>query len=857
MAQARYKKPKNSSYIKSKAKNIPLHNEKLQKRLQEGVLIFSVALVCFVMLALISYHSTDPSWSCTGNEGNVKNLAGYIGSWIADILLCAFGYISYLIPLLLLISIWRSWQETKCCDTKVAAGERKAQSDKKNDSSDTHKQLFLWRFCGFLMFLCSGTALSDMYSRGKILPFGSGGVLGNILHTSIVKYLNVTGTAVILSAIFLIGITIFTGLSWLRIIVICGKFGEFLIVSLGFGFLALGKFLSFFCIFIWQKLRGYHLSQQDRPYFNENISDTKSTQVIFNKIKNAKKLLIVPKNAVLNEAKSKILTLSNLNKKDKSQPTEQVSVKIKPETNLEKQITLLNEYDNDLGDLPSLNLLDDYKHQQIVGYSAAQLQTMSNEVELRLKDFGIDAKVVEVCPGPVVTRFELELSAGTKVSRITTLAKDLARSLSVISVRVVEVIPGKSVIGLELPNEKREIVRLREVLASEQYEKTKASLALALGKDIAGVPIVADLGRMPHLLVAGTTGSGKSVCLNALLLSLLYKYTPQELRLILIDPKMLELSIYDGIPHLLVPVVTDMKEASNALRWSVSEMERRYKLMMSLGVRNIAGFNHKIKEARAKGKPILDPLWTPNYSPFVDGTNEEMPEHPELQELPYLVIFADEYADMIMVVGKKVEELIARIAQKARAAGIHLILATQRPSVDVITGLIKANIPSRIAFQVSSKIDSRTILDQSGADQLLGHGDMLYLPPGTAIPVRVHGAFVADEEVHRVVHDWQQRGTPEYIDSILDGNDCGTDASNGFDNNGELIDSDNEKDTFYDQAVEFVIDTGKVSISSIQRRFKIGYNRAARIVEAMENAGLVSAMETNGSRVVLISKANR
>lgn len=845
MAQAKYTKSKENSRIKVKAKNTPLHNEKLHKRLSEGVLIISMAVVGFLMLALLSYHSSDPSWSCTGNTGIVKNLTGYIGAWIADILLCAFGYIAYLMPIFLFIAIWRSWKEIKHDEKNSAVNENSL--DANNDQ--IHKKLFFWRLCGFLMVVFSGTALSDIVFLEKKLPFGSGGVLGNIIHFGSIKYFNVTGTSLILFAIFLVGITIFTGLSWLRILLIVGKFGGLLISLLGMGCLYLWKGLMWLISNLWKKWQEYRLNKKAN-----NISKSKENIAKNNIIKakisdeqiNENYASSAINNAIKVANQAKFLVLPSFNKKDETQ--ENHAVKIKTEVKPEKQITLLNEYDNAVVGLPPLNLLDDYK-QQTFGYSNAQLQNMSNDVELRLKDFGIDAKVVEVCPGPVVTRFELELSAGTKVSRITTLAKDLARSLSVISVRVVEVIPGKSVIGLELPNEKREIVRLKEVLASEQYEKTKASLALALGKDIAGIPVVADLARMPHLLVAGTTGSGKSVCLNALLLSLLYKYTPQELRLILIDPKMLELSIYDGIPHLLTPVVTDMKEASNALLWSVSEMERRYRLMMSLGVRNIAGFNHKIKEARAKGKPILDPLWVPNYSPFVDGTNEGVnDEQPELNELPYLVIFADEYADMIMVVGKKVEELIARIAQKARAAGIHLILATQRPSVDVITGLIKANIPSRIAFQVSSKIDSRTILDQAGADQLLGHGDMLYLPPGTAIPVRVHGAFVADEEVHRVVNDWKQRGTPEYIDSILDGIEENSDTSNPDGNNS----ADAEKDALYDQAVEFVLETRKVSISSIQRRFKIGYNRAARIVEAMENAGLVSPMETNGTRSILM-----
>jgi S-DNA-T family DNA segregation ATPase FtsK/SpoIIIE len=447
-------------------------------------------------------------------------------------------------------------------------------------------------------------------------------------------------------------------------------------------------------------------------------------------------------------------------------------------------------------------------------------------------------QVVAVHPGPVITRFEMQLAPGIKVSRISSLAKDLARALSVISVRIVDVIPGKSVVGLEVPNESRETVRLSEVLSSQQYELIKSPLALALGKDISGHPVIVDLGKMPHLLVAGTTGSGKSVGLNAMLIGLLYKSTPAELRMILVDPKMLELSIYEGIPHLLTPVVTDMKEAANALRWCVIEMDRRYRLMASLGVRNLASFNNKIKEAEKRGAPLPDPTW---------NAESDKP-CPNLQTHPYIVVVIDEYADMMMVVGKKIEQLIARIAQKARAAGIHLILATQRPSVDVITGLIKANIPTRIAFQVSSKIDSRTVLDQGGAEQLLGNGDMLYLPPGTSVPVRVHGALVTDHEVHRVVEDWKRRGQADYIEEITRDNETGTAEMAGSVEGGE---DDPEHDPLYDQAVNIVTVTRRASISSIQRRLKIGYNRAARLVEQMEVAGLVGPMESNGSREVL------
>ena len=486
--------------------------------------------------------------------------------------------------------------------------------------------------------------------------------------------------------------------------------------------------------------------------------------------------------------------------------------------------------------LPSLNLLDAPK--PAVGrYSREALEAISRQVELKLKDFGVEVEVVAVHPGPVVTRFELETAPGVKGNQIINLSKDLARSLSVISVRIVDVIPGKSVIGLEIPNETRELVTLGEILNSVEYEQVESPLLLGLGKDISGKPVVTELNKMPHLLVAGTTGAGKSVALNAMILSLLYKATAREVRLIMIDPKMLELSVYEGIPHLLTPVVTDMKEAANALRWCVAEMERRYKTMAALGVRNIGGYNRKIKEARDRKKPILDPL----FKPVNDGEEPKV-----LEEFPFIVVIIDELADMMMTVGKKVEELIARIAQKARAAGIHLIVATQRPSVDVITGLIKANIPNRIAFQVSSKVDSRTILDQMGAESLLGHGDMLFLAPGSNIPTRVHGAFVDDHEVHKVVENIKGRGEPDYVDEITrNPGEDGAESIPGLETAYE------ESDPLYDEAVKIVTETRKASISYIQRRLKIGYNRAARMVEEMEKSGLIGPLESNGSREVL------
>ena len=492
--------------------------------------------------------------------------------------------------------------------------------------------------------------------------------------------------------------------------------------------------------------------------------------------------------------------------------------------------------------MPSFDLLERAdKHENPL--TQEEIDGISRLVEEKLADFNIEATVVGVYPGPVITRFELDLAPGVKVSKITGLSKDLARAMSAISVRVVEVIPGKSVIGLELPNKKREMVRLSEVIGGDAFQRNSSPLTMVLGADISGKPVIVDLAKMPHLLVAGTTGSGKSVGVNVMILSLLYKSTPEDVRMIMIDPKMLELSVYEGIPHLLAEVVTDMKEAANALRWCVGEMERRYRLMSALGVRNLKGYNAKVEEAIAAGTPIQDPLWK---------SEESMePHEPDLEKLPAIVVVVDEFADMMMIVGKKVEELIARIAQKARAAGIHLVLATQRPSVDVITGLIKANIPTRIAFQVSSKIDSRTILDQQGAEALLGMGDMLYLPPGSPVPTRVHGAFVDDHEVHAVVADWKRRGAPKYIDEILNGEASAEVLLPGEQAEGE----DQEFDAFYDEAVAFVTETRRASVSSVQRKFRIGYNRAARLVEQMESSGVVSAQGHNGNREVLAPPA--
>lgn len=649
---------------------------------------------------------------------------------------------------------------------------------------------FSLRALGVVITLIAVCGLATLHNP-QGLHYTNGGLLGYGIAKGLIILFNWTGASLLLLACFLSGITLAIELSWL---IILDKVGQCTLFLCG----NLQK--------IWQFVRAIFSKNRDQDFVMESPSARD--------LKKASK-------RVLPRVEPKIHRSSEASKQQ--QPAKQLPLALRT-----APVT---------GSIPSIELLDPPEKPTGKGYSNEELEKLSREVELRLQDFGIQVQVVAVHPGPVVTRFEMQLAAGVKVSRISTLAKDLARSLSAVSVRVVDVIPGKSVVGLELPNKNRQIVRLSEVLASQQYEQARSPLSLALGKDIAGHPVIVDLAKMPHLLVAGTTGSGKSVGLNAMLLSLLYKATAEQVRLVMIDPKMLELSIYEGIPHLLAPVVTDMKEAANALRWCVAEMDRRYRLMASLGVRNLAGYNQKVLDAIQQETPLQDPLWR----------SEQGGEPALLATLPYIVVVVDEFADMMMVVGKKVEELIARIAQKARAAGIHLILATQRPSVDVITGLIKANIPTRIAFQVSSKIDSRTILDQQGAEQLLGYGDMLYLAPGTGVPVRIHGAYVADHEVHAVVHDLKQRGAPDYLlDITADSGDSGGFGGDSFGN------EEGEQDPLYDQAVQIVLQSRRASISNIQRRLKIGYNRAARLVEDMEKAGLVSAMEANGNREVLV-----
>lgn len=655
------------------------------------------------------------------------------------------------------------------------------------------------RFAGFLATLATSCALATLHFSSMGFRESAGGIIGLALGGWLEGLMKLLGASVLLFCLWVASVSLFLGISWINVMDRIGRWA----------LLAYEKA----CVRIdeWR----------DRA---EGRRSAAARQDIVN----------VEKKLKANRAKPRIEPVL---------PTLETSERAEKE----RQVPLFDP--PAAGELPPLSLLDDPPEQK-AGYSKESLEAMSRLVELKLKDFGIDVEVKSVSPGPVITRFELDPAPGVKVSQIANLAKDLARSLSVVSVRIVEVIPGKSFVGLEIPNENRQLVTLGEILKSRAYDDLSSPLTLALGKDIGGHSVVADLARMPHLLIAGTTGAGKSVGINAMVLSILYKTQPEHVRLIMIDPKMLELSVYEGIPHLLAPVVTDMKEAANSLRWCVAEMDRRYRLMSALGVRNIGGYNRKVRDAIAAGEPLKDPIFKP---PEIFDPDKPI-EHPTLTPLPFIVVIIDELADMMMIVGKKVEELIARLAQKARASGIHMILATQRPSVDVITGLIKANVPSRIAFQVSAKVDSRTILDQMGAENLLGHGDMLYLPPGTSLPVRVHGAFVSDNEVHTVVRHLKKSGAPRYIDEILEGPSGPTPGLTGIDKPGDAG-ADAEQDPLYDQAVQVVLETRKASISGVQRRLKIGYNRAARMVESMEAAGMVGPLQSNGSREILVPDA--
>ncbi len=743
----------------------------ITRGLKEGALfIFGFAALYF-FLALFSYDSSDPGWSHSGlaAQKDIANLGGPTGALISDIFLSLFGYLAYLFPIM------------------VAYSGLLIYKDRQKEHIFDKRGVAL-RSLGFVLTLFAGCALASMHDATVVspLPVNAGGILGDILGGRMEDDFNIIGATLLLLSIFFAGVTLFTHLSWLWLM---DTTGAFTLKSLG----------SFKQAFV--RLYELYTTRQMKKKRDQQYKVT--AQRHETKKQKRKEPFIQPQPKPVQES---------------------------PRVQQEKQASLFVA-DSD-GTLPSISLLDvatPSKHM----LSEDALKAISHQVEMKLQDFNIDAEVVAVHPGPIITRFELQPSPGTKSSQISNLAKDLARSLSSISVRIVEVIPGKTTIGLEIPNEHREIVRLSEIISSKIFADAKSPLTMALGKDISGVAAIADLAKMPHLLVAGTTGSGKSVALNTMILSLLYNSTPDEVRMIMIDPKMLELSIYDGIPHLLAPVVIDMKEAANALRWCVAEMDQRYLLMSKLKVRNIVGFNKKVKDAIKAKDPIKDPL---------HPKDSELPVA-DLQPLPYIVVVVDELADMMMLVGKKVEELIARLAQKARASGIHLVLATQRPSVDVLTGLIKSNIPTRIAFQVSSRVDSRTILDQMGAEQLLGHGDMLYLPPGTAIPTRIHGAFVDDHEVNNVVESLKKTGKPQYIEEVTTG-PKNENAMPGYND-------DDEGDALYDDAVRIVTETRKASISGVQRRLKIGYNRAARMIEAMELAGIVGPAESNGSREVI------
>lgn len=784
-----------SKQTKKKLSGHPESSSRSKLLLAEGALIGWVALCLILLLALLSYSPEDPGWSHTGSREGVANLIGPAGAWMSDISFALFGLMAYLLPVLLGV---RALQILRTYFLR--------------EPSEFDSATVVLRIVGFMLVMISATSLANIQYEdiANTYPEGMGGILGEYVGVAIISMFSHTGSTLLLLALFLFGLTVFADISWIKLI----------------------DYLGMSTIVIGGKARNYYSQRSIQRKEAKKAKAAVSERLV--KVESAAK-----------RKETKVPPVI--------QPVTQ-SKRPSPRVLREKQQKLFDDSEL-VGSLPQINLLDPPDKSRATGYSADSLEHLSRLLELKLQDFGITAEVTEVLPGPVVTRFEIQPAPGIKVSRISGLAKDLARSMAVISVRVVEVIPGKSVVGIEIPNEKREMVRLSEVISSEAFDRSSSPLTLALGNDIAGIPTVADLARMPHLLVAGTTGSGKSVGINAMLLSLLLKASPDEVKLILIDPKMLELSIYDDIPHLLTPVITDMKDAASGLRWCVGEMERRYKLMAALGVRNIAGYNRKIEDAIKAGNPIVDPLWTFDPSTVGWDETEEPPEAPMLEALPYIVVVIDEFADMMMIVGKKVEQLIARIAQKARAAGIHLILATQRPSVDVITGLIKANVPTRIAFQVSSKIDSRTILDQGGAEQLLGHGDMLYLPPGTSVPERIHGAFVDDHEVHKVVADWKRRGTPSYLTDITDEASVSSIAVPGFDTTDENGD-DAESDPLYDEAVAFVLESGKASISSVQRKLRVGYNRAARLIEQMEASGVVSPMSSNGSREILAPNNN-
>ena len=748
-----------------------------------------ILVAVFVFIALLSYSSHDPSWIHAVQVDRIANWGGRVGAWLADMLLLLFGVSAYGWVVLLLRRAGALYRLLTERERQAAQPPRKGESEEPDAKPDMS---WIAEVVAFVLLMLSSCALESLrlwsLRNHFHLPRSTGGVLGDAFGNAVARAFGFTGGTLVLLFLFAVGLSLFFRFSWLSA---AEKLGG-LLVGLVTGF----------------QLRQEAVRDRKLGEVAAERREGKVEQVRV-RFEDHEPVMIVPP----------VVTVAKSERAEK-----------------EKQVPLFGDLPDST--LPPLALLDAPAAVQET-IAADTLEYTSRLIEKKLKDFGVEVSVVAAYPGPVVTRYEIEPATGVKGSQIVNLAKDLARALSLVSLRVVETIPGKNFMALELPNPRRQTVRLSEILGSEVYANAASMLTMGLGKDIGGKPICADLGKMPHLLVAGTTGSGKSVGINAMILSLLYKATADQVRMILIDPKMLEMSVYEGIPHLLCPVVTDMRQAGNALTWAVAEMERRYKLMSKLGVRNLAGYNTKIDEAAKHEEKIANPF-------------SLTPDAPEpLERLPHIVVVIDELADLMMVVGKKVEELIARIAQKARAAGIHLILATQRPSVDVITGLIKANVPTRIAFQVSSKIDSRTILDQQGADTLLGMGDMLYLPSGSGLPVRVHGAFVSDEEVHRVVNKLKEQGEPNYVEGLLEGGLAG-DGENTMDGSPGTGAGAGESDPLYDQAVEVVIKHKRASISLVQRHLRIGYNRAARLLEQMEQSGMVSTMASNGNREILV-----
>lgn len=796
-------------------------------RTREVGILLLLALSIFLLIALFSYHPGDPGWSRSGDGTAVRNWGGAVGAWLSDVLFSLIGRIAYLLPLVL---PWLALHRL---------GLRRAMLRREGLLPVAGVVLLLLSLAA-LAALREGGEVSCNLGPGGVYPCGAGGLLGAQLAGFGRDVVGLQGSSLLLLTAVLAGLSLSAGVSWLAVLDGTGR----LALELG-GWLAAALRRWTGALRAWRQRR----REQQLVKKAETASRLRQQE----REKSARERQIAgsapPAAALVAEKPSGGRSLE-IRREAPDRPLSTAPRQPgKMKSLFDAKVT---------GDIPPVDILNRPDSTGERGYTTEELEALSRRLEHKLEDFGISAEVVAVYPGPVITRFEIQPAAGTKVSTISGLAKDLARSLAVISVRVVEVIPGKDTVGIEIPNESRSLVNLYQVLNSSAWRESSSPLSLALGHDIAGDPVVVELGGMPHLLVAGTTGSGKSVGINIMLLSLLFKSTPAQVRLILVDPKMLELSVYEGVPHLLTPVITDMRNAANGLRWCVAEMERRYRLMAALGVRNLEGYNHRVEQARETGSPLKDPLWKPveeadslfnPQSPNNSTQAAEKSDAPELEVLPSIVVIIDEFADMMMIVGKKVEELIARISQKARAAGIHLILATQRPSVDVITGLIKANIPTRIAYQVSSKIDSRTILDQNGAEQLLGHGDMLYLTAGSGTPMRVHGAFVSDEEVHRVVSAWKQLGEANYLEEVIrSSGDVSRAPIPGLEPAGS---GDDEADPLYDEALRLVTTSRRASISSVQRQLRIGYNRAARLVEAMEKAGAVSAADSSGNRTVL------